>query len=163
MDPRRRHFLRGSLSNPATPVALPQRPPWALTETAFTERCTRCDACARACPRSLIHAGDGGFPVISFADQGCDFCTQCLKTCPSGALSANAQPPFAARVHIADTCLNRQQVECRICGDACDTRALQFAPAPGGISSLAVMHERCTGCGECLGPCPVGAITMKRI
>jgi ferredoxin-type protein NapF len=56
---------------------------------------------------------------------------------------------------VAPHCLARRGVECRVCGDACDARALRLRPAPGGISELSVDSAQCTGCGECLPVCPV--------
>lgn len=137
----------------------PPRPPWALTEAAFTARCTRCGACERACPRALIRSGGGGFPQIDVAQQGCDFCRACIDACEPRALDAT-RPAFTTRVIIAPHCLNQQRVECRACSDACDARALRFTPAIGGIAQLVVDLAACTGCGACVAPCPVGAISL---
>jgi ferredoxin-type protein NapF len=163
MDPRRRLFLRGSLQAAAAPQA-PQRPrpPWALRpDTAFTERCTRCGDCLRACPHGLLQAGDGGFPEIGFAQQGCTLCGDCRAACPSGALDRQATLAFHARVAVADHCLAERGVECRVCAEACDARALRFRPQPGGVWRLQVSLADCTGCGACVAPCPVGAITLR--
>ena len=163
MDPRRRLFLRGALQQARAPgVAPPPRPPWALHgEADFAARCTRCGDCVRACPRSLLSPGDGGFPQIRFDTQGCSLCGDCRAACPTGALSREPDAPaFRWRVRIADHCLAQRQVECRLCGDACDTKALRFVPARGGISQLQVQLDACTGCGDCVAPCPVNAIEM---
>jgi ferredoxin-type protein NapF len=164
VDPRRRLFLRGSLRQAAAAEAppAPPRPPWALSpDAAFTAACTRCGDCARACPHALIRAGDGGFPVIDFSRHGCDTCGACRQACTHGALAADG-PPFTWRVQVADTCLARRQVECRVCAEACDARALRFRPAPGGVWQLQIDPAACTGCGDCVSPCPVGAVSMAR-
>lgn len=164
MDPRRRSFLRGRLEAAGTKQAVaPPRPPWSLRDDAdFTARCTRCGDCLRDCPRGVLHAGDGGFPQIRFEAAGCSLCGQCAQACKSGAIDRQATPvAFAWRVEVADVCLNRRGVECRVCGDACDTRALRFAPARGGIASLTVDTAACTGCGDCVSVCPVSAISMR--
>jgi len=157
IDRRRREFLR----SPARPAPPPARPPWALASDAdFIERCTRCGDCLRSCPRGVLKAGDGGFPVIDFSRQGCSLCGDCSRACPSGAIGPATGPAFTRRVQVAASCLARHGVECRLCGDACDTRALRFVPARGGIAQLQVEPGACTGCGDCLAPCPVQAITL---
>lgn len=158
MDPSRRLFLRGRV---ATPVQARPRPPWAVAEPQFLARCTRCAACVPACPGGLLTLGDGGYPEISFARQGCDACGACSRACPSGAIGPTTGAPFAWRVQVSEACLARQQVECRLCGDFCDTRALRFVPTQGGISQLQLDPAACTGCGACVAPCPVGALRMQ--
>jgi ferredoxin-type protein NapF len=157
IDPLRRRFLRGA---PA-PSPAPARPPWALSSEAdFVERCTRCGDCLRGCPRGVLKAGDGGFPVIDFSRHGCSLCGDCSRVCPSGAIGPVIGPAFTQRVQIASSCLARHGVECRLCGDACDTRALRFVPARGGIAQLKVELDVCTGCGDCVATCPVQAISL---
>lgn len=167
MDPRRRFFLRGdprALKDEAPPVA--PRPPWALRPDAqFTERCTRCGDCIAACPRQVLVAGDGGFPELALHVQGCSLCGDCVRACRPGALQADALAPadaFVERIRVNAACLARRGVECRLCGDACDTRALRFVPQRGGIAQLQVMLEACTGCGECLPLCPTQALERHR-
>jgi ferredoxin-type protein NapF len=74
-----------------------------------------------------------------------------------------ARAPAAGplRVAVSDRCLAQRHVECRICAELCDTRALRFRPASGGISQLVIDLAACTGCGDCVAPCPVGAISLK--
>lgn len=164
MDPRRRSFLRGRLSEAgAQEVTKVPRPPWALRpDSAFTSQCTRCGDCVRACPTQVLHIGDGGFVQIRFDAAGCSLCGECAAACTPRAIDREASPlPFLWRVAVADSCLNRRGVECRVCGDACDARALRFKPAPGGIAALTVELESCTGCGDCVSVCPVGAISLR--
>lgn len=166
IDPRRRALLRGRIVDVTAPHApAVQRPPWALHEEAFTARCVRCHACVDACPRHVIRAGDGGFPAMEFFRQGCDFCAgepACEGACEPQALNRAARqqawPDW--KIAVSDQCLARRQVECRSCGDACDARAIRFKPAPGGIAQMQLDRAACTGCGECVGVCPVGAVRM---
>ncbi len=165
MDPRRRLLLRGSTrAATAKELTLPLRPPWSLDdEQDFLARCTRCDACVAICPHRLIARGDGGYPEIGFMRRGCDLCGKCLDACPHGALSRNmAEHPIRWRVAVDQTCLAQQRVECRSCAEACEPRALRFVLVTGGIMQLETDPAACNGCGECVAPCPVGAISMKR-
>lgn len=163
MDPRRRSLLRGKLHDAgAETVAVPPRPPWARREAEFTARCSRCDECVTACPRGVLKRGDGGFPQIDFSRGGCSLCGDCARACPTGAIDPKAvTEAFAWRIQVADTCLARRGVECRVCGDACDSRALRFVPARGGIAQLQVDTAACTGCGDCLSVCPVAALSLR--
>jgi ferredoxin-type protein NapF len=158
MDPRRRSFLRGRAAE-APPA---QRPPWSLPEALFARQCDRCHACVRACPRGVIEPGDGGYPGVDFSAAGCDFCGACEAACQPRALDRGATdkawPGWHARV--APNCLALARVECRVCGDACDPRALRFRPAPGGVSPLQLDTAACTACGECVSVCPVGALAV---
>jgi ferredoxin-type protein NapF len=160
IDPRRRGFLRGRLHDEQ--VRAP-RPPWSLRPDAgFTTACTRCGECVRSCPREVLRSGDGGFPVIDFAAAGCSLCGECRSACPTGAIErAVDAPAFAWRVSVDARCLTRHGVECRVCGDACDARALRFVPALGGIAQLRIEPDACTGCGDCVSTCPVNAISLR--
>ena len=146
----------------AAEVTTPPRPPWSRPEEAFIARCTRCDGCATSCPQGVLKRGDGGFPQIDFSRRGCTLCGDCGRACPTGAIDPTAvRVAFTWRIQVADTCLARRGVECRVCGDACDARALRFVPSPGGIAQLRIDADACTGCGECLGVCPVVALSLR--
>lgn len=116
----------------------------------------------RVCPERVLKTGDGGFPEIDFSRAGCSLCGECGEACASGAIgSREAGPAFSWRVDVSAACLNRQSVECRLCGDTCEVRALRFVPARGGISQLQVVEDACTGCGACVSVCPVKAISLS--
>jgi ferredoxin-type protein NapF len=160
MDPRRRRFLRGAISELGKPVEPPPRPPWALAEAAFLERCTRCGECTRACPRELIAAGDGGYPVVSFAKQGCTLCGDCERACAPRALERGRGAAWEWKAVVDGRCVVVQRIECRICADACEAGAISMAPGSGGIDEPTVSREACTGCGACVAPCPTTAIRL---
>jgi ferredoxin-type protein NapF len=139
------------------------RPPWSLRpDERFTAACTRCGDCVQTCPEQVLVTGDRGFPEIRFTQNGCTLCGDCARACPSGAIRRDPEPEaFAWRVRIGAACLTLHGVECRICGDACDTRALRFVPALGGIAQLRVDFDACTGCGACAPVCPVDAVSFE--
>lgn len=157
VDLSRRAFFRG---RPRPKSEL--RPPWALAEGDFIDRCTRCDDCLRACPTHILVAGDGGYPTVDFREGECTFCGDCVTACQPKALQrAENQPAWPYQAVIGEDCLPKQGVECRVCGDFCDARAIRFPPRLGGSPLAEIDSEKCTGCGACVAPCPTLAVTIK--
>ena len=158
VDLSRRGFFRGRPRPQAE-----NRPPWALPEEAFYDRCTRCNDCLQACPSGIIIAGDGGYPTLDFQRGECTFCADCVTACQAAALvRTEDQPPWQLKAEIGPACLPRQGVECRVCGDFCDVRAIRFTPRLGGSPLPQLDAQTCTGCGACVAPCPSQAIKMRR-
>ncbi len=159
----RRALLRGRLTGIAPAI----RPPWAAEEAEFLSLCSRCDDCQKACPDSIIHAGDGGFPAINFKHGECTFCGDCVRACKTGALSPSGMkselPPWQLTPSIKDNCLALNRVVCRSCAEQCEQQAIRFRPAPGGVSRPELNNEQCNGCGACVGPCPVAAIELNSL
>lgn len=157
VDASRRGFLRG---RPRPQAEL--RPPWALPESAFIDACTRCNDCLKACPQKILVVGDGGYPSVDFSRGECTFCADCVAACrPKALLRQDDVPPWTCRAAISDACLARRGVECRVCGDFCELRAIRFVPRRGGSPLPEIDSERCTGCGACVGPCPTRAIAIR--
>lgn len=157
-------LLRGEWTQSDPPL----RPPWALAGGAFFDACERCHTCSEcisACPPAIVVSGRGGFPEISFDLGACDFCQACVEACPTGALGPAVDAegrrltPWNARIEVVLTCIANSGIACRVCEDQCDPRAIRFRP--GAIPSMpAIDAGRCTGCGACVGPCPVDAIRV---
>lgn len=67
------------------------RPPGALPEAEFQQRCTGCDECMKACPFNVIMIEDQKLrhPVIYPEKDPCVHCedTPCITACPTGALN----------------------------------------------------------------------------
>ncbi len=156
VDLARRGFFRGR--------ARPQvqmRPPWALPEAKFIDACTRCNDCLKACPTGILIAGDGGFPSVDFQRGECTFCADCVTACqPKALLRVEGQDAWSSKAVIGDACLPRRGVECRVCGDFCDARAIRFVPRLGGSPLPELDPEKCTACGACIAPCPTRAIRI---
>lgn len=170
-DLKRRAFLRGR-SPRIEPDTI--RPPWALGASLFTEKCTRCDECIKACPEKIIGRGDGGYPEINFKKGECTFCAKCFDACEMGAFislpvgkegasSIQSAKPWRLEVNITSKCLSLNAVVCRTCGDNCDEQAINFKLQLGGISEPQVELDDCTGCGACVPVCPVNAVQIKPI
>ncbi|AIB14886.1 ferredoxin (plasmid) [Azospirillum argentinense] len=156
VDLGRRGFLRGRRRAEPAPLRLP----WARTER-FTDLCTRCGACADACPEGIIRRGDGGFPEVDFRRSECSFCAACADSCPEPVFDRAAASPWTLAVRIGPSCLAINRVVCRSCRDACPESAIRFALAPGGVAVPVVENNACTGCGACLAACPADAVTLQ--
>jgi ferredoxin-type protein NapF len=151
----RRAFLRGRARQ-----KLPLRPPWAVVEPTFLAACTACGDCIDACPETVLVRGDGQFPEFDPMQGECTFCEACADACEARALDlVSIGPAWTHKAQIADACLARNGVTCFSCRDACGEAAIRFAPALGGaVPELDL--ARCTGCGGCVGVCPVSAISL---
>jgi ferredoxin-type protein NapF len=163
VDSSRRNFLRARVK----PATAPFRPPWAGSEAEFIEQCNRCGECILACARSgngLLQFGDGSYPVAVFNPASCSLCGDCLSACTrSGSIALSAERPrWQLTIAINDSCLTRQQVVCRTCGEHCDAGALRFTPQLGSVAVPQLDTDRCSGCGDCLANCPTQAIAMVR-
>lgn len=154
MQLSRRAFLR--VGSPVEPAI---RPPWAQPEPVFLARCTRCGDCLRACGTGVIVAGDGGYPRVDFTRGECTFCGDCAAACVPAALQRTEEAkPWLLVAAIGDACLAPRGVECRVCGESCDARAIRFRPRLGGVALPELDATACSGCGACVAPCPTQAV-----
>jgi polyferredoxin len=88
--------LNGRLASNWDPQLV--RPPGALVESEFLDRCIKCSQCMRICPTNVIHpagweAGLEGLwtPVLNFriGTSGCQYkCVACGNICPTAAIRA---------------------------------------------------------------------------
>lgn len=156
----RTQFLRGDVSGKNRPL----RPPWALEEFDFTETCTRCGKCIEICPEKILLEGGSKFPVVEFKRGECTFCEECVTCCEPKALrfasDANHGEPWSLEVRVSHTCIAQKGVVCQICGDQCLERVFRFRPRVGGAVQMEMDMDKCSGCGACIAPCPVDALTL---
>ncbi len=164
MQLSRRTFLGAARQGQGNPL----RPPWALPEQDFQERCSRCGDCVSACPTRLLVLGGGGYPEADFnprrAATGCTFCAACLDVCKTGALSRrDEQAPWSIAAVINGDCLASRQVVCYTCRDTCESDAIRFEWLLGGMAIPLVDSGLCNGCGACLADCPTQAIRIQSL
>ncbi len=87
-------FVRASARTTRDFSAKVIRPPGAVEELEFLERCIKCDQCIRVCPTNVLQpawfeAGLEGLwtPVLNFRMGHCQLnCTACGQVCPTGAI-----------------------------------------------------------------------------
>lgn len=139
------------------------RPPWAKVEREFLNICDRGGDCVRACPTGVLAFGGGGHPIVQFTDGECTFCGLCVDACPTGALARDTQSvaPWTLVPRISPACVAFKKVECRICAEACDAKAIRFQLQAGSVAVPVVDGTQCSGCGACVAPCPTDAITLE--
>jgi ferredoxin-type protein NapG len=139
-----------------------QRPPGALPEVAFVAACTRCGACATACPVqaiTLLPGGHGlvsGTPVLDVAVTACVMCPDmpCATACPTDALTvpeSGWREIRLARLEVdAGRCIAHRDVACGVCARACPVGDAAIMIDARGRPQL---QPGCTGCGQCISAC----------
>ncbi len=150
----RRQIITASIK--AKPAML--RPPW--SGAAFEVNCNSCGDCIDICPRNILRGDDAGLAFIDFSHSGCDFCGECVRVCETGAL-AGSKMPWRVELEISGKCLAIRGIVCRSCDENCDEEAIRFRPGLNGKSYPIIDESSCNGCGSCVSPCPVRAITIK--
>jgi ferredoxin-type protein NapG len=136
------------------------RPPGALPELEFRDRCTKCGDCVAVCPVHAIrvdateHEG-GGFPYIDANISACTMCDgqPCMPACIPGALMVTSPDliDMGLANYFDQTCLRINGEECTLCVDHCPVGSKALEVQDGWI----VVHEEgCTGCGMCQNNCP---------
>ena len=183
----RRHFVIGGLAGAGTaafplvgmavgpvqaqdPKPVFVRPPGAVPEDEFLDRCVRCAACIAVCPPNALQAlyAETGItalfsPGLVPASGPCDpQCARCGEVCPTGAIRELAgDERLWAKTGTAaidrETCIAWKDGEkCMVCDEVRPYDAVVFGLEPGrAVSVPHVEAERCAGCGYCEHECPV--------
>jgi ferredoxin-type protein NapG len=151
-------FSKHVEAKPEPPPPAPRtdwlRPPGAVDEALFLERCTKCGDCLKACtPGAIVCHSQDGTPVI-FADRSpCLLCEDlpCIASCATEALTP-VDRIGDVRMGLAKLsqrlCTAGQG--CHACVSKCPTEALAM---DFGAMRLLITSEVCVGCGICESVC----------
>ncbi|MEW5806682.1 MAG: 4Fe-4S dicluster domain-containing protein [Acidobacteriota bacterium] len=155
------------------------RPPGALPEEEFLDKCIRCGECMKVCLTNAIHptflqAGLEGLwtPYLVMRLAYCEYsCTLCGQVCPTQAIRRlPVNEKQKVKIGLAfisrDRCLPyAEQKECVVCEEHCPTpkKAIWFDEKEvtlmdGSrkiIKQPVVDLNLCIGCGICETKCPV--------
>jgi len=157
------------------------RPPGALPEAEFADKCIRCQMCVRICSSNgaclqpdQIHNGlsDLWLPVANMRDGYCEYnCNLCGEVCPTEAirplrLEEKQKTSIGLAIFDKNRCIPYARNEdCIVCEEHCPTpvKAIRFdlkAYILADGSSRMVKYpyvdkSLCIGCGICGNKCPV--------
>jgi polyferredoxin/Pyruvate/2-oxoacid:ferredoxin oxidoreductase delta subunit len=164
-------------ANAKDPVLL--RPPGALEEKSFLQRCVKCGECMKVCTTNglqptLFEAGVEGIwsPMLVPRIGYCEYrCTLCGQVCPTGAIKRlSLEEKAKVRIGLAmiekGRCLPWAHAKpCIVCEEVCPTskKAIWFEDVrvrdrKGKTVVVKQPHvdlELCIGCGICEAKCPV--------
>lgn len=161
------------------------RPPAALKEEQFLNKCIRCGNCLKSCITNALHptffeSGIKGIwtphlvPEIGY----CDFeCNLCGNVCPTGAIPSLPLKKKQriklgiAKIEITLCIAFTKNVECITCQENCpvpykaivlrEKKAVLIDEVP--IYQPYVVKKFCIGCGACQLNCPVRPVRAIRV
>ncbi len=174
----------GPVTHEQNPYLL--RPPGAVPEKEFLQRCVRCAECMKVCigralQPALLEAGPVGLwtPLVVPRIGYCEYnCTLCGQVCPTGAIAPLKLPVkqknvIGLAVIKKDRCLPYAKgIECLVCEEHCPTgekaiileaRELLVDGALRALKFPKIVDRLCIGCGICETRCPVEGASAVRI
>jgi MauM/NapG family ferredoxin protein len=163
------------------------RPPGALAEDEFLDKCIRCGECMKVCPTNaiqpvMLEAGLEGMwtPVLKQELAYCEYkCNMCTQVCPTGAIrKMPLEEKQKVKIGLAavdkSRCLPYAYSRlCQVCYEQCPlpTKAIKLeemtvTTASGNKVTVKQPHvnaELCIGCGICENKCPVSDQAAIRV
>ncbi|MCP2620077.1 4Fe-4S binding protein [Candidatus Aminicenantes bacterium AC-334-K16] len=155
------------------------RPPGALPEEQFLQKCVKCGECMKVCPTNglqpaFTEAGPEGIwtPILVPRIGHCEYyCTLCTQVCPTGAIQ-ELRVEDKATVKIGSAWVDKNRCipwkigePCIVCEEHCPVspKAIKLVEITVRQSDGTIKTERapfveleqCTGCGICENKCPV--------
>ena len=157
------------------------RPPGALPENEFLDRCVRCQECVKICSTTgkalqpaFLESGWEGIwtPIVNARHGYCEYnCNLCGQVCPSGAIHPlELEAKQTLKMGLAHFDRNRcipwyKNEDCLVCEEHCPLpdKAIKFdvreVKAQDGTMRVVkfpyVDESLCIGCGICVTKCPV--------
>ncbi len=164
-----------------TPAARLIRPPGAVPEDEFLDKCIRCLECVRICSSNGRCLQPSGFetsllnlwtPMAIMREGYCEYnCNLCGKVCPTDAIldlpmEIKQKTPMGLAYFDKNLCIPYERHEdCIVCEEHCPTpdKAIKFdikdtILKDGTVRRVKypfVVRELCIGCGICEEKCPV--------
>ena len=159
------------------------RPPAALPENEFVQRCVRCGNCMKICPTNVLQPAllESGFsgvwtPRFNTRIGYCEYkCTLCGRVCPTGAikeigLEEKMRTKMGLAVIDKAVCIPwAKGTECIVCEEHCpvSNKAIKLSEKkmPDGktLKLPRIDPALCVGCAICENKCPVDPVRAVRV
>ncbi|MFC1620677.1 4Fe-4S binding protein [Candidatus Omnitrophota bacterium] len=144
------------------------RPPAALKEGEFLDRCIRCGNCMRVCVTNglqpaIFESGLQGMwtphlvPEIGYCEYTC---TLCGNVCPTGAIpKLSVEEKKRTRLGIAKVDRSKciawsKNMQCIVCEEHCPVPNKAIKVIDDIVLKPSVDPDLCIGCGICQNKCP---------